>query len=64
MDRPQDHQADHDAPGMPSESQLRAAIEESDRDVAAGRTVPLADVLAELDGIANRLEVRRRARRV
>jgi hypothetical protein len=63
MDRPHDHQADHDAPDMPSEDQLRAAMEESDRDVAAGRTVPLADVLAELDEVANRMEARRRARR-
>jgi hypothetical protein len=63
MDRPHDHRADHDAPGTPSEDQLSAAMEESDRDVAAGRTVPLADVLAELDEVANRMEARRRARR-
>jgi hypothetical protein len=63
MDRPHDHQANHDAPSMPSEAQLRAAMDESDRDVAAERTVPLEDVLAELDDVANRIEARRRARR-
>nr|WP_294511365.1 hypothetical protein [uncultured Rhodopila sp.] len=30
---------------MPTEAELRAAVEESARDLAAGRTVPLADVL-------------------
>jgi hypothetical protein len=63
MDRPHDHQPGHNAPGMPSEAQLRAAMDESDRDVAAGRTVPIEDVLVELDNVANRIEARRRARR-
>lgn len=62
MDSPHDHQVHDDGPRMPSEAQLRAAMEQSDRDVAAGRTVPLADVLAELDDVANRIEARRRAR--
>jgi hypothetical protein len=48
---------------MPSEAQLRAAIEESAGDVAAGRTVPLADVGAELDDAADRFEARMLARR-
>jgi hypothetical protein len=51
-------------PPMPSEAELGAAMEESARDVAAGRTVPLAEVLAELDEAADRIEARRRARRV
>ena len=38
-------------------------MEQSDRDVAAGLTVPLADVLAELESVADRIEARRRARR-
>jgi hypothetical protein len=63
MDRPHDHIADYDVPAMPSEAELRAAMEESERDVAAGRTVPLADVLAELDDVTKRIEARRRARR-
>jgi hypothetical protein len=62
MDSPHNHRVHDDRPSMPSEAQLRAAMEQSDRDVAAGRTVPLADVLAELDGVANRIEARRRAR--
>jgi hypothetical protein len=63
MDHPHDHQTDHNAPPMPSEAQLRAMMEQSDADVAAGRTVPVADVLAELDSVADQIEARRRARR-
>jgi hypothetical protein len=48
---------------MPSEAELLAVMEQSDREVAAGLTVPLADVLAELDEAVVRLETRRRARR-
>jgi len=59
MDSPHDRQTGH---AMPSEAELRAAMEQSDRDVAAGLTVPLADVLTELDGVANRIEARRRLR--
>lgn len=62
MDHPHDVQPDHDAAPMPTEAELRAAMEESARDVAAGRTVPLADVLAELDQAADRIEARLRAR--
>ena len=60
MDHPRDHKIDHDAPPMPSEAQLRAMMEQSDADVAAGRTVPVADVLAELDAVVGRIEARRR----
>jgi hypothetical protein len=63
MDRPHDVEPDYDAAPMPSEAELRAAMEESARDVAAGRTVPLADVLAELDEAADRIEARLRALR-
>jgi len=47
-------------PPTPSEAELLAAMEKSARDVAAGRTVPLADVLAELDEVADRIEARLR----
>jgi hypothetical protein len=59
MDKPRDRPANYDPPGMPKEAELLAAMEESARDVAAGRTVPLADVLAELDELADRIEARR-----
>jgi hypothetical protein len=38
-------------------------MEQSERDVAAGLTTPLADVLAELDSAADRIEARRQSRR-
>jgi hypothetical protein len=63
MDRQHYVEPDYDAAPMPSEAELRAAMEESAKDVAAGRTVPLADVLAELDDAADRIEARLRARR-
>lgn len=63
MDNPRDHRTDHDLPAMPDEAQLLAVMEQSDRDLAAGQTVPLADVLAELDDIAKEIEICRRARR-
>jgi len=62
MDKPHDHPHDYDAPPMPGEAELRAVMEQSDRDMSAGLTVPLADVLAELDGVAHQIEARRRAR--
>jgi hypothetical protein len=64
MDRLHDRIADYDVPAMPSEAELCAAMKESERDVAAGRTLPPADVLSELDDVGNRIEARRRARRV
>lgn len=63
MDKPYDHRTDDDAPAMPGEAQLLAVMEQSDADLAAGLTVPLADVLAELDAVAKEIEARRRARR-
>jgi len=62
MDNPHDHPHDYDALPMPSETELRAVMEQSDREMSAGLTIPLADVLAELDGVANQIEARRRAR--
>jgi hypothetical protein len=63
MDNPRDHRADDDVPAMPGEAELLAVMEQSDRDLAAGLTVPLADVLTELDDVAKDLEICRRARR-
>jgi hypothetical protein len=63
VDNPRDHRTDDDLPAMPDEAQLLAAMEQSDRDLAAGDTVPLADVLAELDEVAREIEVCRRVRR-
>ncbi len=62
MDNPPGHRTNDDAPPTPGEADLRAAMDQSDADLAAGLTVPLADVLAELDGIAQATEGRRRAR--
>jgi hypothetical protein len=58
-----DRKGDVAEPAMPSEAELFAVMEQSDREVAAGLTVPLVDVLAELDEAVVRLETRRRARR-
>jgi hypothetical protein len=62
MNRPYDAPPDEAAPPMPTEADLRAAMAESAQDVAAGRTVPLAAVLADLDAVADRIEARTRAR--
>ncbi len=50
------------APPMLTEAEVMAIMDQSDRDVAEGRTVPLADVLAELDAAAEAIEARRRQR--
>jgi hypothetical protein len=63
MDHARDHRTGDDAPAAPSESQPLAIMEQSDRDLAAGQTVPLAEVLAELNDVAKEIENRRRARR-
>jgi hypothetical protein len=63
MDKPHDRRADHDAARTPGEAELLAVMEQSARDSEGERTVPLADVLAELDGAADRIEARRGARR-
>ncbi|HET6238525.1 MAG TPA: hypothetical protein VFE41_26740 [Acetobacteraceae bacterium] len=62
MDHARDHRTGDDAPAAPGESQLLAIMEQSDRDLAAGQTVPLAEVLAELDDVAKEIEISRRAR--
>ena len=64
MDSPPDRQPADATPAMPSDAELGNVMRQSERDVAAGLTVPLTDVLAELDSAADRIEARRRARRV
>ena len=63
MDNPHDGLGGPETPPMPSEDELLAMMEQSEQDVAAGRTVPVEDVLAELDEIAVRIETRRRTSR-
>ncbi len=63
MDTRHDHKAGEDPP-KPTEAELRAAMEQSDRDVEAGLTVSLKEILADLDESVARIEARRRARRV
>ncbi len=63
MDTAQDRKAGAAPPPTPTEAELRAAMEQSDRDVEAGLTVSLEEVLADLDDSVARMEARRRARR-
>jgi hypothetical protein len=63
MDKLHEHRPADDAPTTPDEADLLAAMEQADRDVAAGHTVPLAGIFRELDSTADRIEARRRARR-
>ena len=60
VDDPRNHRTDDDVPAIPGEAQLLTAVEQSDQDLAAVETVPLADVLAELDEVAREIEVCRR----
>lgn len=62
MDNPYDDPTEPPEPPMPSEESLLAAMKQSDEDVAAGRTVDLADVLAELDALVHQMERRHQAR--
>jgi len=63
MDNPREIFPDSDPPPMPSEQALRAMMDESDRDLAEGRLVPLADVLADLDAAVERVKAARDSRR-
>jgi hypothetical protein len=62
-DHPRNPQPTTDTPPPPTEAELRAAMDQSDEDVAAGLTVPLAEILSELDDVADQMETRRRTRR-
>lgn len=50
--------ADWDPP-MPSEAEVRASLDRSDADIAAGRTVPASIVHAELQAALDRMEAGR-----
>ncbi len=58
MDSPHDHQPDDDAQDeapQRSEAALRAVLEQSRRDIAEGRTVPLSAVLDRMRTVAERI---------
>ena len=47
---------------MPTEAELLAVMEESDRDRLTSRGIPLADAVSKLDAAIERIEARIRAR--
>ena len=63
MDDPRDISHDPDQPPMPSEQAPRDMMDESDRDLAQGRLVALADVLADLDDAIEQIQAARAIRR-
>lgn len=63
MDDWRDISHDPDHPPMPSEQAPRDMVDESDRDLARGRLVALADVLADLDAAIERIQAARASRR-
>ena len=63
MDTRHDPEAGGHLPPMPAEADRQAAMAQSDADVAAGLTVPLEEVLADIDASIARMKARRRARR-
>jgi hypothetical protein len=63
MDDPRDISHDPDPPPMPSEQALQAMMDESDRDLAQGRLVPLGDVLADLDAAIEQVKAARASHR-
>ncbi len=46
-------------PPMPSEAELRAAMDQSEADTASGHTVELAEVLHELDMVIANMKAQR-----
>ncbi|HEY5300215.1 MAG TPA: hypothetical protein VIJ55_06030 [Acetobacteraceae bacterium] len=58
MDSPQGHQPEDDAidgPPTPTRAELETMLDASDADVAAGRTMRLAPVLARMRAAAERI---------
>jgi len=58
MDSPRDRHPEHDMqdePPQKNEAAIRAMLEESRRDIAQGRTVPLAPVLEQMRATAERV---------
>jgi hypothetical protein len=63
MDSPYDHEPDDKTlPQQPNEADVRAMLEQSRRDIAAGRTVPLPSVLDRMRAAAERIRVQRTKR--
>lgn len=62
MDTPYDHapsgEAD-DGPPMPTRAELEAVLDTSEADIVAGRTTPLAPVLARMRPTAERIRQER-----
>jgi hypothetical protein len=63
MDDRRDLSHDPDPPPMPSEQAMQAVMDESDRDLAQGRLVPLADVLGDIDAAIEQVKAERASRR-
>jgi hypothetical protein len=62
MDSPHGHEpADkaHAEPSQPGEAEVRAVLEQSRRDIAEGRTMPLALVFDRMRATAERIRSRR-----
>lgn len=60
MDRVREAESDDDdGPPMPSEADIRASLEHSRQDIAAGRTVALAPVLQRMRATAERVRQER-----
>ena len=58
MDSPNDRQLEDETPNEPprrSETAIRATLEQSRRDIAEGRTAPLAPVLDRMRATAERI---------
>jgi hypothetical protein len=55
MDDSRDDRIGNALPTMPTEAALRAMMDQSDRDVAPGRTVSLVQVLAYFDGVISQM---------
>ncbi len=62
MDSPRASRNERPNPLVLNEADLTAFMDQSERDVVGGMTVALAEVLAELDAVVEKIGVRRRAR--
>ncbi len=64
MDRSYDHLPEDDGCDLPprqTEESIRAMLDQSRRDIDAGRTVPLQPVLDRMDAAIQRIRARRAA---
>jgi hypothetical protein len=63
MDSPYDHEPDDKTlPQPPNEADVRAMLEQSRRDIAAGRTAPLPPVLDRMRATAEQIRLQRTKR--